>query len=151
MRMESTGAFYAHSVQGRATAEWQGLAEHLTAVAQLAGRFGSEFGGGDLATVAGLLHDLGKYTHEFQDRLRGSEKRVDHSTWGAHIALERYPNLGYLLAYAIAGHHAGLANGQGDGRRSSLQERMAADLPKLLPDWQSELDLPSALPMPPCK
>ena len=148
MRVESSGAWYAHSVQGRAAAEWQGLAEHLTAVAQLAGKFGSEFGGGDLATVVGLLHDLGKYTHEFQDRLRGSEKRVDHSTWGAHIALERYPQLGYLLAYAIAGHHAGLANGQGDGRRSSLQERLAADLPKLLSEWESEIDLPKALSTP---
>lgn len=148
MRVEPSGAFYAHSVQGRATAEWQGLANHLTAVAQLAGKFGAQFGGADLAAAAGLLHDLGKYTHEFQDRLRGSEKRVDHSTWGARVALERYPQLGYLLAYAIAGHHAGLANGQGDGRRASLQERLAADLPTLLPDWQSELDVPGTLSMP---
>jgi hypothetical protein len=44
---------------------------------------------------------------------RGEALRVDHSTAGARIAAERYAQLGRLLAYVIAGHHAGLANGTG--------------------------------------
>jgi CRISPR-associated endonuclease/helicase Cas3 len=142
-------SFYAHSTECSSEAEWQPLSEHLTAVAALAATFGSSFGGGELAACAGLLHDLGKYTREFQARLKGSPERVDHSTWGARIALERYPSLGYLLAYAIAGHHAGLANGKGEGRRASLQERLAAELPKLHPQWQEELPVPAALSMVP--
>jgi CRISPR-associated endonuclease/helicase Cas3 len=141
--------FYAHSVEGNAEVEWQPLAEHLVAVGDLAAGFAKAFEGKQLAACAGLLHDLGKYTSEFQARLKGSPERVDHSTWGARIALERYPSLGYLLAYAIAGHHAGLANGKGEGRRASLQERLVADLPKLHPLWQDELPVPAALPMVP--
>jgi CRISPR-associated endonuclease/helicase Cas3 len=140
--------FYGHSAGGREQHEWQLLSEHLISVAQIAAEFGGAFGADGLSSCAGLLHDLGKYTGEFQARLMGSPERVDHSTWGARVALERYPTLGYLLAYAIAGHHAGLANGQGEGRRTSLQERLAADLPELHTQWQSELPIPAALPMP---
>lgn len=140
--------FYAHSVEGSAEGEWQGLTDHLAAVGQKAAEFASAFSCSEYGACAGLLHDLGKFTEEFQDRLRGSPQRVDHSTWGARIALERYPSLGYLLAYAIAGHHAGLANGKGEGRRTSLEERLAAELPSLHPQWQDELPVPANLPMP---
>lgn len=142
-------SFFAHSVEGRPLSSWQGLSEHLVAVGDLAAGFAKAFEGDQLAACAGFLHDLGKYTHEFQARLKGSPEKVDHSTWGARIVLERYPSLGYLLAYAIAGHHAGLANGKGEGRRASLQERLAADLPKLHPQWQDELPVLAALSMVP--
>jgi CRISPR-associated endonuclease/helicase Cas3 len=139
--------FYAHSVDGKEEAQWQGLVNHLEAVGQQATTFASKFNGAEFGACAGLLHDIGKFTPEFQARLRGSPQKVDHSTWGARIALERYPSMGYLLAYAIAGHHAGLANGKGEGRRTSLQERLAADLPSLHPQWQDELPVPATLPM----
>lgn len=145
---ERERAYFAHSVEGRTESSWQSLSDHLLAVGQMAGQFAKHFGGHDLAQCAGLLHDLGKYTSEFQARLRGCPERVDHSTWGARIALERYPSLGYLLAYAVAGHHAGLANGKGEGRRASLQERLDADLPELHTQWQDELPVPASLPMP---
>jgi CRISPR-associated endonuclease Cas3-HD len=106
----------------------------------MAGDYAKAFGPRSLGLVAGLLHDLGKYTWEFQNRLEGGA-RVDHSTWGARIAKERYGQLGALLAYGIAGHHAGLANGR-IGDRTSLRERLARELPALHPAWQSELTLP---------
>lgn len=62
-----------------------------------------------------VLHDVGKYTEDFQKRISGSDIRVDHATRGAMLAVERYGVIGQLLAYAIAGHHAGLANGAGEG------------------------------------
>lgn len=140
--------FYGHSAPGREEIDWQPLSEHLRAVATIAQAAADAFGAGALAECAGLLHDLGKYTREFQERLKGSPERVDHSTWGARLALERYPSVGYLLAYAIAGHHAGLANGKGEGRRANLQERLAAALPRLHPQWQDELPLPDTLSLP---
>ena len=103
--------FYAHSVEGQPKINWQTLQEHLTSVGNLAANFASAFNAQDQAQIAGLLHDLGKYTQEFQARLEGGA-RVDHSTWGAKKALELYPQIGQLLAYTIAGHHAGLANGK---------------------------------------
>lgn len=148
MHQDGHQRFFAHSAQGLSQSSWQGLSEHLVAVGELAAGFAQAFEGEELAACAGLLHDLGKYTHEFQARLYGSPHKVDHSTWGARIALERYRGLGQLLAYAIAGHHAGLANGKGEGRRTSLQERLAAELPTLHPRWQEELPVPASLPMP---
>ena len=52
--------FFAHSVEGKPESEWQGLEEHLRNVAELAKKFGDEFGSGDWAYLAGLWHDLGK-------------------------------------------------------------------------------------------
>jgi CRISPR-associated endonuclease/helicase Cas3 len=138
--------FYAHSVEGHEAVVWQSLSGHLLAVSDLAAQFAKAFDGGHLAACAGLLHDLGKYTEEFQARLRGSPHKVDHSTWGARVVLERYKPWGQLLAYAIAGHHAGLANGEGEGRRTSLRERLMAELPKLDPLWETELSMPASLP-----
>ncbi|WP_244434008.1 DEAD/DEAH box helicase, partial [Azospirillum sp. B506] len=50
---------------------------------------------------------------------------MDHSTAGAIYALERYKDhAGWMLAYAVAGHHAGIPDG-GGGERSSLKGRIA--------------------------
>ena len=72
---------------------------------------------------------------------------MDHATRGAMVALERFGPLGYLIAYAIAGHHAGLANGVGDnGERTSLSGRLRGlGLPPLAPQWSKEVSLPASL------
>ena len=94
--------------------------------------------------TAGLLHDLGKYTDEFQRRVTGDAIRVDHATRGAISAVERYGTLGHLVAYAIAGHHAGLANGSEGIERTALKERLlGTGLPALLAQWQTEIQLPA--------
>lgn len=104
------------------------------------------FGAAELGALAGLLHDLGKYTLPFQERLRGNPMRVDHSTWGARIAQQRLGTMGQLLAYGIAGHHAGLANGQGEGERTTLTDRLATqDLPALDAAWEKDVALPEKL------
>jgi CRISPR-associated endonuclease/helicase Cas3 len=117
-----------------------------------AGEFSRLFGGEDLARVAGLLHDLGKYTDEFQRRLCGDAIRVDHATRGAMVAVARYQQIGTLLAYGIAGHHAGLANGDEGIERSSLRDRLnGTGLPPLMDDWRSEITLPDSVNLPPLR
>ena len=50
------------------------LEEHLRAVADLAGQFASTFGHSDWGQLAGLWHDLGKYSVAFQGYIaRGNE------------------------------------------------------------------------------
>ena len=142
-------SFFAHSTSLASRLDWQPLAEHLLNVAGLAARMADVFSGHELAKVMGLLHDIGKYTDEFQRRITGEAIRVDHATRGAMIAIEHYQSLGHILAYGIAGHHAGLANGVGDGERTALTERLkGAGLPQLDVAWQHEITLPEQIALP---
>ncbi len=103
-----TQTFFAHS--GNVRGDWHRLADHLKGVAKLGSRFAeqSRFDLKDPAFWAGLLHDLGKYRHEFQEYLRNERERsieTHHAIYGAALAFQR----GWLgPAFAIAGHHAGL-------------------------------------------
>jgi CRISPR-associated endonuclease/helicase Cas3 len=80
----------------------------------------------DWGYLAGLWHDLGKFSTEFQERLKGAPLPVDHSTAGARHIAEFQP-FGPLISYLIAGHHAGLA----DGNELFFGDRSK----KTLPDW----------------
>ncbi|MFT3767477.1 MAG: CRISPR-associated endonuclease Cas3'' [Minicystis sp.] len=105
------------------------LVDHLTEVAAGAARFAEAFGAAEWARLAGLWHDLGKYAGAFQGMIRAANGfeahlegevsgRVDHSTAGAVHAVRTLRALGSPIAFAIAGHHGGLAN------RSQLEERL---------------------------
>lgn len=136
--------YYAHSTSDLSKANWQLLADHLIAVSKLAEQAAQAFGCGQLAKAIGLLHDLGKYCAEFQKRLQGDPKSVDHATWGAIQAVKKYGDFGHVLAYVIAGHHAGLANGIYDdsGRITDLKARLGKEnqLPNLADDWKAEVE-----------
>lgn len=93
------------------------LKEHLFDVAKLAGEFATHFDSAEWASLAGLWHDLGKYSTEFQQYIKSvsgydahieAPGRVDHSTAGAIHAIRQLGTHGRVLAYLIAGHHAGL-------------------------------------------
>lgn len=135
--------YYAHSAADHPESEWQTLSGHLIAVGQTAAEFSVFFGAQEIARYIGLLHDLGKYSFQFQQRLRGG-RSVNHSTAGAKIAMEKWGNLGRMMAFCIAGHHAGLADGAGSGHgRAVLNERLkeafGTDIPALDPIWQAEI------------
>ena len=136
--------YYAHSTSNPTKANWQLLADHLSAVGHLAEKSAQAFNCGQLAKAIGLLHDLGKYCQEFQNRLQGDPKSVDHATWGAIQAVKKYGGIGHLMAYIIAGHHAGLANGthQDSARLTALDMRLqkAPELPALADQWKAEIE-----------
>lgn len=144
---------YAHSLTNLPKENWHLLAEHLGAVANLAGERAQKFEATEWGRAAGLLHDLGKFSREFQEKLDGASRHVDHSTIGAKIARDRYGLAGRLLAYVIAGHHAGLANGRDSGPPRPLTDRLAPSQLASLPTidgWQTEIEglLPQALSEP---
>lgn len=149
--------YYAHSAENLPYEHWQTMESHACNVGGMAAGFAAYFGAQEIARATGLLHDVGKYSPLFDKRLHGDPKRVDHSTAGAKIAVERWGvRLGKMMAFCIAGHHAGLANGAGAGDgRSTLQQRLdwqfGADIPKLDEVWRQEIDLPETLPAPSVK
>ncbi len=85
------------------------LRNHVTGVAELSAQFAAPFGCSSQAKAMGLLHDLGKYSHQFQRRLTDpSVKARDHATIGALLAAKVGRAFGELPAWCIEGHHIGL-------------------------------------------
>lgn len=119
------GQWFAHSMVGEPKETWQTLEAHLGGVSRQAREFASRFMAGEWGALAGLLHDVGKYTEAFQRRLAGAGVRVDHSSAGGKLAVDRFKGAGKFLAYAIAGHHAGLPNGR-DNDLACLSARLQA-------------------------
>lgn len=126
-------SFYAHSLENQPIEKWQPVEEHLENVAKLAGGFAGEFGATSWGYLAGLWHDLGKYDPEFQRYIRASTEasqetkpgKVNHSTAGGLLAVERFGKFGRILAYLIAGHHAGLPDWQSEtSPQASLAYRL---------------------------
>ncbi len=151
--------YYGHSLKGKEKSEWQLLREHLNNTARLAEKFGQDAKVADLARVAGLMHDIGKYSKEFQARLDGSGGKVDHATAGARTALEIFNDseieqwMATMLAYCIAGHHTGLPNHgdssdtDGDGTLlSRIQKKKLKDFSAYQTEiTRDELALPQRL------
>ncbi len=119
--------YKAHTLEGRERSEWEPLEDHLLEVARRigdhdgSGGFAAAFDACDIGRLAGLWHDLGKYSTAFQTMLNRSHAgqghdRVDHSTAGALHAIEslrtkkEMKDAALALAFVIAGHHAGLAD-----------------------------------------
>lgn len=94
--------YYAHSGRLGDRSDWQGLPQHLGAVAELAAEFGAPMGLQGPARLAGLFHDLGKYSVDFQRRLNGENVRVDHSTAGAAVLLRMAQGDDQVMAQLIA-------------------------------------------------
>jgi CRISPR-associated endonuclease/helicase Cas3 len=108
------------------------LEEHLAGVSRLSRAFAAKIGLQDAGDLIGALHDLGKYSKEFQDYLRsavelldvdaddyvdakGLKGKVDHSTAGAQYIWKKLADKGpkeriaaQVLALCIASHHSGL-------------------------------------------
>lgn len=102
---------------------WQTMNDHLSGVANRARQFGSKFNAADLAELAGWLHDIGKYSPEFQKYLKQCHLAVvngtalprpgaaEHKSVGARAALLADKGTHEaLLALCVAGHHGGLMN-----------------------------------------
>jgi CRISPR-associated endonuclease/helicase Cas3 len=118
------------------------LDEHLLGVAKKAAEFAVNFDSHDWANIAGLWHDLGKYSIEFQQYIKSvsgydahieAPGRVDHSTAGAIYGMRQFGAHGRLLAYLIAGHHAGLPDwSAADAGGKALSIRLGAEQNHLL-------------------
>lgn len=122
--------YYAHSAPPGLP--WEPLRDHLLDVAERAAAFAEPFGASEEARILGLLHDLGKYSDRFTNRLKGIESGFDHWSLGAWVALSLLQERGIAAALAIQGHHVGLGRGDGDSLRELEPKRLIAHHPQNL-------------------
>lgn len=120
--------------------EWQtyDLGRHLYDTAAKAKEFAQSFENGDWVEIAALWHDLGKFLSAWQAYIRrqtgydeeahieGCGGRPNHSTAGAILVFERFKlhPIARILAYIIAGHHAGLPDWNPDSAGGDLVNRL---------------------------
>ena len=141
-----TQTVYAHSKENAQQDQWHPLEAHLRDTAEKAHEFAESWGTGDWAWNAGWLHDLGKADSIFQGYLRRENGlddagydsgRVNHSSAGAACAEDRLKLVGRVLAYLVAGHHAGLPDWYpADTGNAALQIRLGEgreNLQRILP------------------
>lgn len=137
--------YIAHIREGGAV---QTVLEHLQGTRDLAASFAGEFDAAAAGELAGMAHDLGKFSYEFQTHILHPERRmqVDHSTAGAQILMERAGGL-TPAAFAVAGHHGGLPDGGGkmdSADQTTLWGRWRRQVPAF-EAWQKELELPNEI------
>jgi len=136
----SDARFPAYVAHVRKDEDCQVLSDHLLGVAEKSSRYAEKIALAKQGELLGLLHDIGKYSDEFQhyiksatgllnqdedeayvnaDRLRG---RIDHSTAGAqrawNVLSKAGPQgemVGQILALCVASHHSGLIDCLGAG------------------------------------
>ena len=128
----------------------QTIKEHLYGTAQLAGKFAEHFGKRDWGYCCGMLHDIGKYSLAFQEKIRSSSaKRVDHSTAGARVCLEK-GGLYSFMSYCIAGHHCGLPNygNSSDGTEAPTLEGRKKKKIEDYSFYKKEIEIPEIKTLP---
>lgn len=121
--------YYAHTKDGKDEEYYQRLKDHLLNTAELSSKFASSFNAEKLAYIIGMFHDIGKYSNEFQKKLKGENIKVDHSTAGAQLALKNYGDfIGKIIAYCVAGHHSGINDYGTNVKKNTLASRLKKEI-----------------------
>lgn len=133
----------------------QTLEEHLQGVAGFSKGFAGKLGMESAGELIGLLHDLGKYSEQFQNYIKSAvgyldqdadgyvdvkanKGKVDHSTAGAQLiwmALNKPSKpesaVAQMLALCIASHHSGLINCLESTEQQPVYDRFSNRMNKL--------------------
>lgn len=124
-----------------ARGETQPLKQHLENVASLCSGFASAFHAEEHAYKVGLLHDIGKYAPDIQERMRDPEHtpKRNHTSAGAQTA---YRQKDLSAAVAIAGHHGGLQD------LPDLRSGKFCYRPLGYSDYENEVNVPDGVKEP---
>lgn len=103
----------------------------------------------ELIYYISLLHDIGKYTQEFQELINGKHIKVEHSTCGGIEAFNSFNSsiIGIWTALCIIGHHTGLPDcGSPNDKSDNAKTTMYGRLGRTFSDYaayKNEISLPN--------
>lgn len=122
----------------------QTMKEHSSGVGNLMRKFSLSESFADLYEFCGHIHDMGKYSDEFQKHIAGENNQVGHSIYGAMYAQE---NSLMEIAFPVYGHHAGLPDNQ-KMRQTMMAEQNndSARFNDILNIWKSDFTESNHLP-----
>jgi CRISPR-associated endonuclease/helicase Cas3 len=129
--------YYAHVREDEGTEERQTLKEHCESTARYSMEALSEIGLGNTAYLAGILHDMGKFSDEFQRYLIdsvGKKGSVIHTFQAVQFINENYHKsddfyrnfTAELIMYATGAHH-GLFDCVSEERDNGFDHRIEAN------------------------
>lgn len=102
---DSENKYIAHSANSDGIV--QTMNEHCSEVGKIMRRFALDKSFADLYEFCGIIHDIGKYSDDFQRYIAGDNIKTKHSIYGALYAFE---NKHMEISLPVFGHHAGLSN-----------------------------------------
>ena len=127
----------------------QSVEEHLLNVSEICGKFTDKIGLRDAGILLGILHDIGKYSDDFQAYIKSAtgllndeidddyvdseslKGKIDHSTAGAQWIWEKFEQYsgvgkvtGQVLAVCLASHHGGLIDCLNSAGKDNFLQRM---------------------------
>jgi CRISPR-associated endonuclease/helicase Cas3 len=133
----------------------QSVCEHLAKVSLICRCLAEKIGIPNAGELLGLLHDLGKYSQQFQAYIKSAtgmlnpdvddeyvdatalKGRIDHSSAGAQWIWENFRRYGpqgelagQILALCLASHHSGLIDCLKPGGDNGFVARMRKDIAK---------------------
>ncbi len=133
----------------------QTVCEHLEEVSLICCCLAEKIGVSDVGELLGLLHDLGKYSQQFQTYIQSAtgllnpdlddeyvdakalKGKIDHSTAGAQWVWQRFQRygvqgrlVGQILAICLASHHGGLLDCLKPGGENGFSNRINKDQEK---------------------
>ena len=127
----------------------QSVSDHLREVSLICGRLANKVGVSKAGNIIGLLHDVGKYSRQFQIYIRSAtgmlnpdiddeymdandfKGKIDHSTAGAQWVWKHFQKYGpqgglsgQILAVSLASHHGGLLDCLKPDGKHGFQDRI---------------------------
>ena len=122
----------------------QTMQEHSTGVGKFMRDFALSESFADLYEFCGLIHDIGKYSDEFQKYILGEgQEKVRHSIYGALYAWEK----GFVeISLPVFGHHSGLPNCQEMVLKIKIEQLESSKYDSIFKVWQSDINQKMKIP-----
>jgi len=130
----------------------QTINEHLYKTSDYAKKYSKKINLGKCGEIIGLIHDLGKYSDEFQARILYDAEKTDHSTFGAKYLYQLFnkyfgknkidvgiKTIFEMISLSAMSHHGGLIDVVENEGINNFNRRINKNFDRTLEERSSEI------------